>query len=110
MKKIVSLLPVFFLAVAVQAQQHLTITPQQPRPGSEVQIAYNPAGTVLQGEKEITAYAYLLEGKLPVVVEVPLKEMNGNYTGKFTTNDTTRALFVSFQSGEKKDNNDDAKE
>ena len=108
MKKIVSLLPVFFLAVAVQAQQHLTITPQQPRPGSEVQIAYNPAGTVLQGEKEITAYAYLLEGKLPVVVEVPLKEMNGNYTGKFTTNDTTRALFVSFQSGEKKDNNDDA--
>jgi thiol-disulfide isomerase/thioredoxin len=98
----------FLLAiVAAEAQQNLVIEPAKAQPGSTVTIRYNPKNTELSGVKDFQATAYLLEGTLPVALEIPLKEDKGVYVGSFKTNDTTRAFFVSFSKNEITDNNAD---
>jgi thiol-disulfide isomerase/thioredoxin len=89
------------------AQQSLKIQPEIPKPGEQIVITYNSTGTELFGSNNPEAYAYLLEGALPLVKEIKLKKNGNIYTGDFTTNDTTKAVFLSFSKDDKKDNNGD---
>ena len=101
----------FFLvlsyALATNAQQNLVIEPAKPQPGSVVTIKYNPRNTPLLGVKDFEGYAYLLEGKLPLVQAVPLRKESGVYVGKVKTNDTTRAVFFIFSKNDIRENNKD---
>ncbi len=54
-------------AIITRAQQNLVIEPSKPQPGSTITIRYNPKNTSLSGVKDFEGYAYLLEGKLPLV-------------------------------------------
>jgi len=105
MKKSLFLLTILLLSVLTQGQQKLILEPAKPQPGAAVTIRYDPKNTPLFGVKGFEAYVYLLEGDLPAVQELVLKEENGQYVATFNTNDTTRAFFISFASDDIWDNN-----
>jgi len=94
------------LNVAV-AQQAFKIQPEKPKPGEKVSFTYNTAGTELFGVDNPEAFIYLLEGSLPLLKEIKITKNGNIYSGDFTTNDTTKAVFLSFSKDEKKDNNSD---
>lgn len=78
------------------AQSPVTFTPEKPKPGEKISFTYDPATTVLAGKEEIKAYAYLLEGSIPVAQEIKLTQTGSLYKGEISTNDTTLAFFLSF--------------
>lgn len=101
-----ALLLVLFTASGLQAQKNLVFQPEQPKPGESIRIRYNPSATELFGMNDLTALAYLVANKgVPVVQEVQLTKDGNTYVGDITTNDSTKAVFVKFMSGEKFDNN-----
>lgn len=103
-----ALLLVLFMTATVQAQKNLVFQPEQPKPGETLKIRFNPSATELFGMDNITALAYLVANKgVPVVQEVQLSKAGNEYVGDVITNDTTRAVFVRFMSGEKSDVNND---
>ncbi|MHA4847281.1 TlpA family protein disulfide reductase [Flavitalea antarctica] len=89
------------------AQQPFNLEPKNPRPGEKITITYDPAGTELFGVQQPEAFAYLLEGALPLVKQITLQKKGNIYTGDVTTNDTTKAVFFTFAQDEKRDNNSD---
>lgn len=101
----ITLFPLFLLLVGiqVQAQQPFSLEPAQPRPGQQITIHYNPSGTVLEGQEGIGAIAYLMEGGLPVAMEVPLRKEGGIYVGLLSTRDTTASVFFVFEANGKRD-------
>jgi thiol-disulfide isomerase/thioredoxin len=101
-----ALLLASLVTASLQAQKNLVFEPAQPAPGQTIQIRYNTSATELFGLDNISALAYLLANKgQPVVQEVQLSKQGADYVGNITTNDSTRAVFVRFTSGEKSDNN-----
>ena len=107
MKKLTTLLLATCLTVAVFAQQAFEVMTKKPSPGSVINIEYMPRNTVLQGQKEFEATAYLMEGGLPRAVDVPLKQQGGIFRGSVKTADSTKAVFFSFAKDELRDNNND---
>ncbi|HTE26882.1 TlpA family protein disulfide reductase [Flavitalea sp.] len=91
----------------LNAQQALKFEPEKPKPGEKISITYNTTGTELFGVENPEAFVYLMEGVVPVVREIKLLKKGNIYTGDFTTNDTTRAIFLTFSKDEKRDNNSD---
>lgn len=89
------------------AQEAFKIQPEKPKPGEKISFTYNTAGTELFGVENPEAYIYLLEGTLPLLKEIKITKKGNIYSGDFTTNDTTKAVFLSFSKDEKKDNNSD---
>jgi hypothetical protein len=108
--KRLSFLAILFASSSINlsvAQGALTIQPEKPKPGETVKLSYNIVNTSLLGEDSAEAYAYLLEGALPLIREVKLTKAGNIYTGEVATNDTTAAVFFTFFKGDKKDNNND---
>lgn len=105
MKQCLLFLLVLSHAFVINAQQNLAIEPAKPQPGSAITIRYNPKNTPLFGVKDFEGYAYLLEGKLPLVQTISLHKEGEVYVGTIKTNDTTRAVFFSFSHDEIKENN-----
>jgi thiol-disulfide isomerase/thioredoxin len=100
----------FFVALSCVAnlgfsQQPLTIEPTRPVPGGSIRLAYDPSGTVLAGMEGLEAVAYLMEGGLPVAIEIPLKQEGSRFSGQLKTNDTTLAVFFVFEKNGKRDGN-----
>ncbi|NII29030.1 TlpA family protein disulfide reductase [Pseudoflavitalea sp. X16] len=89
------------------AQSPVTFTPEKPKPGEKISFTYDPATTVLAGTVDMEAYAYLMEGNLPVVQQIKLTRNGAAYQGQITTTDTTLALFLTFVKGDTWDNNKD---
>lgn len=90
------------------AQNALTIKPEKPTAGDEIILRYDPAGSPLMGKEEINALAYLLSSaNTPMVVEIPLVKKGKSFEGKFSTNNSTDAFFVTFFKDEVRDNNND---
>lgn len=86
------------------AQSPVTFTPEKPKPGEKISFTYDPATTVLAGKDAPKAYAYLLEGSIPVAQEIKLTKAGSFYKGEISTNDTTLAFFLSFDKDGTKDN------
>jgi thiol-disulfide isomerase/thioredoxin len=91
----------------LSAQQAFILEPQKPKPGEKISITYNSTGTELFGVEKPEAFVYLMEGVLPIVKEISLAKKGNIYTGDFTTNDTTKAIFVTFLKDQIRDNNGD---
>ena len=108
MKRLTASLLAICLSFAALAQQAFEVMTKKPTPGSVIAVEYMPRNTVLQGQKDFEATAYLFEGGLPRAVEVPLKQEGGIFRGSIKTADTTRAVFFSFAKDETRDNNSDA--
>jgi thiol-disulfide isomerase/thioredoxin len=88
----------------LSAQSPVTFTPEKPKPGSTISFTYDPATTALAGKEGIKAFAYLLQGPIPVVQEIKLTKTGSSYKGEISTTDTTVAFFLSFDKDGTKDN------
>src|SRR5689334_5739225 len=107
MKKSFFVILLLAIGMLSRAQQNLQIEPAKPQPGSSITIKYNPKNTPFLNVNDFEAYAYLLEGKIPLVQQVPLKKEGDMYVGKIKTNDSTKALFITFSKDQLRDNNGD---
>lgn len=90
--------------------QSFTVTPAYPLPGEHLNISYNPIGTDLENVEDVEITAYLFIQNAPLAKDVPLKKVNGTYSGSLPLTNTTTAVGFSIKSldGEKIDNNDNA--
>lgn len=91
----------------LSAQSPVTFTPEKPKPGEKISFIYDPATTTLAGKDDLKAYAYLLEGAIPVAQEIKLTKAGSLYKGEISTTDTTLAFFLSFDKDGTKDNTKD---
>ncbi|MBO9565015.1 MAG: TlpA family protein disulfide reductase [Niastella sp.] len=89
------------------AQSPITFVPAKPQPDSAISFTYDPGTTALAGLGEPKAYAYLLEGALPVAQEVKLTKIGNLFKGTISTTDTTLAFFLSFVKDGIRDNTKD---
>ena len=93
--------------LGASAQQSLTLQPEKPKPGEKITVTYNTSGTPMLGVDEFDGIAYLMDGTTPVAKEIKLTKSGSVYKGELVTNDTTKAVFISFSKEEKRDNNND---
>lgn len=107
MKKAAIFLYFAFVAFQVTAQKNFEVITKKPVAGSVLTIEYMPRNTVLQGQKNFEAIAYLLEGKMPLAKSITLTQEGGIFRGSLKTNDTTKAVFFSFAKDDLQDNNND---
>ncbi|OCX52042.1 hypothetical protein BEL04_11080 [Mucilaginibacter sp. PPCGB 2223] len=91
-----------------QPKESLTYEPQRPLPGQTLAISYSPAGTPLQGKKDIRGVVYLYNNYQWQTIDLALKP-----TGKEQFNaalplakDCGAAVFK-FMAGDSTDNNHD---
>jgi thiol-disulfide isomerase/thioredoxin len=104
--RISGLMMLLLFSISIQAQKNVVFEPAQPKPGETIRISYNPSASPLFGLEDFSAYAHLVaNGQMPVVQEVKLTKEGTNYVGSISTNDTTRAVFIRFETDGKVDNN-----
>lgn len=108
--KILLTLSSLVLFVGTMLGQNLIVSPEKPSPGDVITFTYDKDGTPLAKEKNIEAIAYLcVDEGLPNAIELDLTADGSTLTGKFPTDEKTRAIFIVFkdQTEEIVDNNGD---
>jgi thiol-disulfide isomerase/thioredoxin len=95
------------LSVFTVAQENLIIQPAKPQQGATITIRYNPKKTPYSEVKDLEGYVFYLEGNLPDVQEIKLKEEKGQYVATFKIHNTTKAFFISFMKNDVWENNGD---
>ena len=93
--KTLSLLPFIlaFQTVSAQTGSHLKLSSEFPQPREKVTITYDPAGTILDGKKDITAVVYYLDGKEYPAADIDLKKAGGILTGEISIPSAAKAFF-----------------
>ncbi|MES2807568.1 MAG: redoxin domain-containing protein [Bacteroidota bacterium] len=110
MKKLnlILLLPgvLFAQSILAQATAHLKLSNELPEPGEKITATYTPAGTPLDGKKEIAGVVYFLDNKAFPAADISFKNENGLLSGSFTVPADAKAFFVKIASGNTIDNNE----
>ncbi|MCD2424961.1 TlpA family protein disulfide reductase [Niabella pedocola] len=83
---------------------NLRFTPAQPKPGDVIRFEYDPTGTPLEKTGTITPAIFLYDGTIRAA-EVTASKTNGKWTGSIPTNDTAKALLITFKQDNQMDNN-----
>lgn len=107
---IASAVLIFFIAsifITAQSTQNFLYSPEKPKPGNEIIVSYNPAGTKLEQSNEIKMFVYQFGLKLCSSEEYTLEKVSEKWTGKFSTLDSIKGIVILFESYEGKDNNKD---
>lgn len=114
MKSFHSYLLLILLLICVQSiaqkkSENLKWQPQFPQVGDKVSFTYDASRTDPSTAKNIDAMIYMLQfEKMPVAVEVPLKQDGNKYSGEFTVDKEAQAISFSFSADGKKDANGNA--
>ncbi len=87
----------FLLCFQLQAQ-HLNISPEKPAPGEKITLTYDPAGSPLENQENLTVIAYLFDSDRPTAHEVQMTAADGKFTGHLTTTPTTKGTALSIKS------------
>src|SRR6185503_8618502 len=82
-----------------QTNSKLTLSDTYPAAGEKITINYNPAGTALEGKKDISAYVYFLDNKDYPVADLHLVPKDKNLTGDVTIPANTKVFFIKINSG-----------
>jgi thiol-disulfide isomerase/thioredoxin len=105
--KLLLLAPAMLAMQYTYAQSKLTLSDNYPSAAEKLKLTYSPAGTVLDGKKDISASVYFIDGKDNPVADVDLKANGELLTGHFTVPAGAKAFFIKLGSGEDIDNNMD---
>lgn len=106
MKKLLCLLILFPALLGAQsAWENLTISPAKPKPGETIRLEYNWLKGPLAAEGEIEAVVFEFDGEKPVGKEISFQKVNDHLEASFTTGLNAVVAFMSFQGGERWDNN-----
>src|SRR5687768_16548133 len=95
-------LPTFLLA----QDSRFSVEPQYPQQGEKIRVSFNPKGTELEGEKNISAIVYWTEKNGLKVHEMPMTKSGSAFIGSYDLEKTATALAFTFIAGDKQDNND----
>lgn len=93
-------------AVLFAQQPTLRWTPDNPQPGTAVQVTFDPAGSKLQAPFTLCIFDFA-ENK-PVATEIPFAEKKGKFTATYTTGKNARSVSMAVKCGEKWENNNGA--
>ena len=106
--KLLLILPaVLIIQSAFSQTNHVVLSDQYPAAGETVSINYDPAGTPLDGKKDISASAYYLDNKDYPVSEIILTPGDKSLKGNLTIPVTAKAFYIKLSSGDVIDNNND---
>ncbi|MDN5288405.1 MAG: resA 6 [Mucilaginibacter sp.] len=106
--KFILVLPALLaLQTAFAQSSKLTLSDNYPAASEKIKITYNPAGTPVEGKKDISAEVFYIDGKDYPAVDVDLKKDGSVLTGNFTIPATAKAFFVKIFSDDVIDNNND---
>lgn len=107
-KRYTLLLTIFLWSVVAWSQEtagNLILDRDQPRQGEVVMFTYQPAGTELEGEKEITAVAYEYDQGRMHAYDVLLKKSKTSWKGMLKPSKTAQGLYLKFQNSYREDSN-----
>ena len=85
--------------------ERFSFEPEYPIPGQEINISYDPSGTMFEDTDEINLAAYCFPKGIPEVREIVMEKSNAVWHGSFTTTDSTLAVYIVFRSIEQQENN-----
>jgi thiol-disulfide isomerase/thioredoxin len=105
--KMLLVLPGILAAQSLFAQtdSRLTLSDAYPAAGEKITVNYNPAGTVIDGKKEINAYVYFLDNKEYPVADLNLTPKDKNLVGDVTIPANAKAFYIKISSGANVENN-----
>ena len=103
------ILPVLLVAQSVLAQNDapVKLSDQYPTAGKKITLTYDPAGTPLDGKKDVNAVVYYLDNKDFPAADIKLKSHGNLLKGKISIPATAKAFFFRFSSDDAVDNNND---
>jgi peroxiredoxin len=94
-------------SVFAQSDAHLTLSNQYPAAGKKITLTYDPAGTVIDGKKDISAVAYYLDNKDYPTIDINLKPDGKLLKGEISIPATAKAFFIRINGDDQVDNNND---
>lgn len=107
--KLLLILPgLLAMQTAFSQTSHVTLSDQYPAAGETVNLTYDPAGTPLDGKKDISGSVYYLDNKDYPVSQINLITVDKALKGSFTIPVTAKAFYIKLSSGDIVDNNNDA--
>jgi peroxiredoxin len=86
--------------------ERFSFQPEYPVPGQEINISYNPSGTLFEDMDKINLTAYCFPKGIPEIKEIAMGKSNKEWHGSFITNDSTLAVYIVFRSAGKRENID----
>ncbi|WP_428329624.1 redoxin domain-containing protein [Mucilaginibacter sp.] len=99
-----ALLAIHTIAKA-QTESHLKLSAPYPAPGEKITFTYDPAGTAVEGKKDIAAAVYYLDNKDFPVADISLKTSGKLLNGEIAVPATAKAFFIKISADEQVDNN-----
>lgn len=96
------------MQTAFSQTSHVTLSDQHPAAGETINLTYDPAGTPLDGKKDISGSVYYLDNKDYPVSEITLTPANKALKGSLTIPVGAKAFYIKLSSGDVVDNNNDA--
>jgi thiol-disulfide isomerase/thioredoxin len=93
--------------VFAQSDAHLTLSNQYPAAGEKITLTYDPAGTVIDGKKDISAVAYYLDNKDYPTIDINLIPDGKLLKGEISIPATAKAFFIRINGDDQVDNNND---
>lgn len=96
------------MQTAFSQTSHVTLSDQYPSAGETIKLTYDPAGTPLNGKKDISAAVYYLDNKDYPVNEIALTPHDKELKGIITVPATAKAFYIKLSSGDLVDNNNEA--
>jgi len=96
-----------FGSAFAQTDSHLKLSNDYPAAGEKIAFTYDPAGTALEGKKDIAGTVFYLDGKDNPAVDIDLKQEASLLKGEISIPANTKALFFRFGDDDQVDNNND---
>jgi len=102
-----AVLTMFLFSSFISAKSNsVKYSPAKPKPGDEISVTFNSAGTELAKAAKIDMAVSLFTDKIDEVITVALTKTGNAWTGKFKTNDKTEFASLIFSEGSKEEKNE----
>src|SRR5687767_14483543 len=94
-----------FAAVNTFAQKNFTFSPEQPKPGDNITITYEPAGDIANTIKPVEATVYFVGMRGSRAEDLPLERKGNKYTATIPGDTSMHFIYLGFSADGKFDNN-----
>jgi len=93
---IILLTSIIFTGCGPKFEGTFSISPEKPKPGEEITVMYDPAGTPLEGKDNVDLIAYLYSTDLEDAVGIEMEKEGKGFIGKFTSLPSSYGVVVKF--------------
>jgi peroxiredoxin len=90
-----------------QTDSHVKLSDKYPSAGEKVILTYDPAGTVVEGKKDISAVVYYLDNNDYPTADIDMKADGKLLKGDINIPATAKAFFIKISGDNQVDNNND---